>query len=85
MVNGNVTFNYNDYPLIYAAEPLLPFDSYADKYIGDSNPFNILICTAQEEAWIENKCFLFTSVEMNDVAENHTYISRINLLVEYLK
>ena len=69
MVNGNLTFNYNNYTLIYAAEPLLPFDPYAEKYIGDPNPFNFLICTVNEDTWVDNKCFLFTNVEMNDVVE----------------
>ena len=69
MVNGNLTFNYNNNPLIYAAEPLLPFDPYAEKYIGDPNPFNFLICSVNEDTWVDNKCFLFTNVEMNDVVE----------------
>ena len=69
MINGNLTFNYNNYPLIYAAEPLLPFDPYAEKFIGDPIPFNFLICTVNDDTWIDNKCFLFTNVEMNDVVE----------------
>ena len=69
MINGNLTFNYNDQPLIYTAEPLLPFDPYAEKYIGDPNPFSFLVCSVSDDTYAENKCFLFTNVEMNDVVE----------------
>ena len=70
-INDKKAFNYKDFPLIYAAEPLAPFNPYALKYLNDPGPnFNIVICSADSDSGIENKCFLFPKTDM-EKAKSH--------------
>ena len=68
-VNGKSAFVYNDYPLIYAIEPLVAFDPNSVHYIGEESLLcNLVICSVMLGV-DDNKCFLFTNAEMYKVAE----------------
>ena len=62
-----MAFEYNNYPLIYSAAPLQPYDPVRNsgRLIGDAGPpfFNMVICSTKPKV-SDNKCFFFSNFGM---------------------